>query len=309
MLYKNSTIYYNYIGKIYVLKSKKMKVSCLGDYVHMKRDKKIKIIATVFIILAVLTLIFNRALFKIKKYIDQSFLPIQSKIYQTAEKIGDIKNAISSYKEILEENEKLKRENMEFKLLNSINKNIEEENFRLTNLLEMKENNQIIKNLKFARVIFRDVNTINNKFYIDLGRKNGIEKNMIVIYDDFLIGRISEVFEGYSLVTMITDNSAKISVKTENNLLGISQGSDDGKNEMYFLPSTFEEGIDLGEEIRTSGISDIYPEGLRVGKINEINKAENNMFKSIKIKPEFKSRDLKEVMVYKYENNLEKKVE
>ncbi|MDO4691186.1 MAG: rod shape-determining protein MreC [Fusobacterium sp.] len=275
----------------------------------MKRDKKIKIIATVFIILAVLTLIFNRALFKIKKYIDQSFLPIQSKIYQTAEKIGDIKNAISSYKEILEENEKLKRENMEFKLLNSINKNIEEENFRLTNLLEMKENNQIIKNLKFARVIFRDVNTINNKFYIDLGRKNGIEKNMIVIYDDFLIGRISEVFEGYSLVTMITDNSAKISVKTENNLLGISQGSDDGKNEMYFLPSTFEEGIDLGEEIRTSGISDIYPEGLRVGKINEINKAENNMFKSIKIKPEFKSRDLKEVMVYKYENNLEKKVE
>lgn len=275
----------------------------------MNREKKIKLIATFFIVLAVLILIFNRALFKLKNFLDRSFLPVQSKIYESADKVKEIKSAIYSYKNILDENEKLKKENMELKLIATINESIKEENSRLTKLLEMKETNKAVKNLKFARVIFRDANNINSKFYVDLGEKNGIEKNMIVIYNDFLVGRVSEVFENYSMVTMITDSKARISVKSSNNLLGIAEGSDSGNAEMYFQPSTFEENLEIDEEIITSGISDIYPEGLRVGKIQEIDKSENNIFKSIKIKPEFESKDLKEVMIYKYENDLEKKVD
>lgn len=275
----------------------------------MNREKKIKLIATLFIVLAVLILIFNRALFKLKNFLDRSFLPVQSKIYESADKVKEIKSAIYSYKNILDENEKLKKENMELKLIATINESIKEENSRLTKLLEMKETNKAVKNLKFARVIFRDANNINSKFYVDLGEKNGIEKNMIVIYNDFLVGRVSEVFENYSMVTMITDSKARISVKSSNNLLGIAEGSDSGNAEMYFQPSTFEENLEIDEEIITSGISDIYPEGLRVGKIQEIDKSENNIFKSIKIKPEFESKDLKEVMIYKYENDLEKKVD
>ncbi|WP_022819932.1 rod shape-determining protein MreC [Fusobacterium russii] len=275
----------------------------------MNREKKIKLIATLFIVLAVLILIFNRLLFKVKDFIDRSILPMQSKIYKSADKLNEIKSVIYSYKNILEENEKLKKENMELKLINTVNETIKKENSRLTGLLEMRETNKDIRNLKFARVIFRDVNNINSKFYVDLGRKNGIEKNMIVIYNDFLVGRVSEVFEDYSMVTMITDSKARVSVKSDKNLLGISQGSDSGGNEMYFQPSTFEESLEVGEEITTSGISDIYPEGLKIGKIEEIDKSENNIFKSIKIKPEFESKDLKEVMIYKYENDLEKKVD
>lgn len=275
----------------------------------MKREKKIKLIATLFIVLAVLILIFNRALFKVKDFLDKSILPVQSKIYESADKVKEIKSAIYSYKNILEENEKLKKENMELKLTNRINETIKEENSRLTELLEMKETNKTIKNLKFARVIFRDVNNINSKFYIDLGKKNGIEKNMIVIYNDSLVGRVSEVFENYSMVTMITDSKARISVKSNNTLLGIAEGNDSGGDEMYFQPSTFEENLEIGEEITTSGISDIYPEGLKIGKIKEIDKSENNIFKSIKIKPEFESKDLREVMIYRYENDLEEKVD
>lgn len=274
----------------------------------MKKEKKIKAIAIIFIVLVVLTLIFNRMLFKLKNVIDKTLLPIQTTVYQSAEKVGNIKDFIYSYKKIMEENEKLKRENMELKLRSSLDEAVLEENLRLTKLLEMKEINSNIKNLKFARVVFRDANNINSKFYIDLGLNHKIEKNMIVIYNDFLIGRVLEVFDNYSLVIMITDSNSRVSVKSSSNLLGIAQGSDDGKNELFFQPSTFEETLEVGEEIITSGISDIYPEGLKIGKITEINKSENNIFKSIKIKPEFESKDLKEVMIYKYDNYLEKKV-
>lgn len=274
----------------------------------MKREKRMRVIAIIFSILIVFTLIFNRALVKLKNILDESLLPVQSKIYESAGKVGNIKNVIYSYKGIIEENEKLKKENMELKLLNSTNNVVLEENIRLTKLLEMKETNVAIKDLKFARVIFRDASNINSKFYVDLGLNDNIEKNMIVVYNDFLVGRISEVYTDHSMVSMITDSTTRVSVRSSSNLLGISQGSDDGKSEMFFQPSTFEETLEVGEEIITSGISDIYPEGLKIGKIIEINKSENNIFKSIKIKPEFESKDLKEVMIYKYDNDLEKKV-
>lgn len=271
----------------------------------MKKESKIKIFFMIFLVLVVFSLIFNRFLIEIKQFLDRTFLPIQSKIYTASESITEKAKVVFSYKDILAENEKLKKENMELKLLNSANEVIQKENERLVELLAMKETNTVIKNIKFARVGFKDINNINSKFYIDLGEADGIEKNMIAVYNNNLIGRISEVYEKNALVTMITDNNSRISVRSINNLLGIAQGNDIGENSMYFQPSTFEESLEVGDEILTSGLSEIYPEGLKIGTIEEINKSENNIFKSIKIKPEFNSKNLREVMVYKYYGNLD----
>lgn len=270
----------------------------------MKAKNKIKIFLTIFLILIVFSLIFNRFLFKIKDFLDEAFLPIQSKIYTTTEKITIKTEGLFSYKDILEENEKLKKENMGLKLTNSANQVIKQENERLRVLLEMKETDKIGRDLKFGRVVFKDVNNINSKFYIDLGKKDKIEKNMVVVYNDNLIGRVSEVYEENSLVTMITDSNSRISARSTTNLLGIAQGNDGGESSMYFQPSTFEESLEIGEEIYTSGLSEIYPEGLKIGEIIEINKSENNIFKSIKIRPEFNSKNLREVIVYKYNGKL-----
>lgn len=271
----------------------------------MKKESKIKIFFMIFLVLVVFSLIFNRFLIEIKQFLDRTFLPVQSKIYTASESITEKAKVVFSYKDILAENEKLKKENMELKLLNSANEVIQKENERLVELLAMKETNTVIKNIKFARVGFKDINNINSKFYIDLGEADGIEKNMIAVYNNNLIGRISEVYEKNALVTMITDNNSRISVRSINNLLGIAQGNDIGENSMYFQPSTFEESLEVGDEILTSGLSEIYPEGLKIGTIEEINKSENNIFKSIKIKPEFNSKNLREVMVYKYYGNLD----
>lgn len=271
----------------------------------MKKESKIKIFFMIFLVLVVFSLIFNRFLIEIKQFLDRTFLPVQSKIYTASESITEKSKVVFSYKDILAENEKLKKENMELKLLNSANEVIQKENERLVELLAMKETNTVIKNIKFARVVFKDINNINSKFYIDLGEADGIEKNMIAVYNNNLIGRISEVYEKNALVTMITDNNSRISVRSINNLLGIAQGNDIGENSMYFQPSTFEESLEVGDEILTSGLSEIYPEGLKIGTIEEINKSENNIFKSIKIKPEFNSKNLREVMVYKYYGNLD----
>ena len=78
----------------------------------MKKESKMKILLPILAVVIVTVLIFNRLLFKLKDQVDKAFLPIQSKIYNVANRAIGIKDIIFSYENFITENEKLKKENM-----------------------------------------------------------------------------------------------------------------------------------------------------------------------------------------------------
>ena len=268
----------------------------------MKKESKIKILLPILAVIIVTVLIFNRLLFKLKDQIDKVALPIQSKVYNVANRAISIKDIIFSYEEIIAENENLKKENMELKIQKERNQKILEENERLLKLLEMKENSIYKGNLKFARVSFSDINNLNNKIFIDLGAEDGIKIDMITVYGDYLVGKIVAVHNNYSEVELITNPNSIISAKTMRDILGIARGSDEEDGLLYFQPSIVEDNLKEGDEIITSGISDIYPEGIKIGKIEEIDEKENYGYKRVTLKPGFESKDLRELIVIGREN-------
>ena len=270
----------------------------------MKKESKIKILLPILAVVIVTVLIFNRLLFKLKDQIDRVALPIQSKVYNVANRAVSIKDIIFSYEEIIAENENLKKENMELKIQKERNQKIHKENERLLKLLEMKENSVYKGDLKFARVSFSDINNLNNKIFIDLGTKDGIKIDMIAVYGDYLVGKIVAVHNNYSEVELITNPISIISAKTMNNILGIARGSDEENGFLYFQPSIVEENLKEGDEIVTSGISDIYPESIKLGKIEKIDNKENYSYKMVTIKPGFESKDLREVIIIGRENTV-----
>ena len=274
----------------------------------MKKESKIKILLPILAVIIVTVLIFNRLLFKLKDQIDKVALPIQSKVYNVANRAIGLKDIIFSYEDIIAENENLKKENMELKIQKERNQKILEENERLSKLLEMKENTIYKGSLKFARVSFSDINNLNNKIFIDLGEKDGIKVDMIAVYGDYLVGKIIDVYSDYSVVELITNPNSVISAKTEADILGIARGSDEEDGLLYFQPSIVEDNLKEGEEIVTSGISDIYPEGIKIGKIENIDDRESYSYKRIIIKPAFESKDLKELIVIGHENTVNKAV-
>ena len=274
----------------------------------MKKESKIKILLPILAVVIVTVLIFNRLLFKLKDQIDEVALPIQSKVYNVANRAISIKDIIFSYEEIIAENENLKKENMELKIQKERNKKIHEENERLLKLLEMKENSIYKGNLKFARVSFSDINNLNNKIFIDLGSKDGIKTDMIAVYSDYLVGKIVEVHDNYSEVELITNPNSIISAKTMGDILGIARGSDEEDGSLYFQPSIVEDNLKEGDEITTSGISDIYPESIKIGKISKIDNKENYSYKMVTIKPGFESKDLREVIIIGRENTVNKPI-
>ena len=274
----------------------------------MKKESKIKILLPILAVVIVTVLIFNRLLFKLKDQIDKVALPIQSKVYNVANRAVSIKDIIFSYEDIIKENENLKKENMELKIQKERNQKIHEENERLLKLLEMKENSVYKGDLKFARVSFSDINNLNNKIFIDLGIKDGIKIDMIAVYGDYLVGKIVAVNNNYSEVELITNPISIISAKTMNNILGIARGSDEENGFLYFQPSIVEDNLKEGDEIVTSGISDIYPESIKLGKIEKIDNKENYSYKMVTIKPGFESKDLREVIIIGRENTVNRPI-
>ena len=274
----------------------------------MKKESKIKILLPILAVIVVTVLIFNRLLFKLKDQIDKVALPIQSKVYNVANRAISIKDIIFSYEEIIAENENLKKENMELKIQKERNQKILEENERLLKLLEMKENSIYKGNLKFARVSFSDINNLNNKIFIDLGAEDGIKIDMITVYGDYLVGKIVAVHNNYSEVELITNPNSIISAKTMRDILGIARGSDEEDGLLYFQPSIVEDNLKEGDEIVTSGISDIYPESIKIGKISKIDNKENYSYKMVTIKPGFESKDLRELIVISRENTVNRPI-
>ena len=308
----------------------------------MKKTNKTKIILPILVVVVVLMLIFNKFLFQLKEGMDRAALPTQSKIYSFGQRILNIKNVIFHQDNIVEENQKLKEENMQLRLDSLRTDKIEEENERLLKLLEMKESKAYRDVIKFTRVIFSDVNDINNRLYIDLGEKDGIRVDMIAVYGDYLVGKVSKTFDTYSVVDLISNPNSmvssrlikevekvenkennkevnvpeeplglqneeqvthKVGEKIEINILGVARGSDEEDGLLYFQPSIYDNNITVGDEIYTSGLSNIYPEGIKIGKIEDLNKKENYAYKTIKLRPGFESKDLRELIIINHRNN------
>lgn len=256
--------------------------------------KKTKIL--ILFICIILILFFFRGV--INNVVDEAgtvFFPIQRTIYNTGNYFKETSYAVTEYKRILEENRKLKNENVKLDMAIEFNKTLAEENKRLQELLKMKET--VALDLKVAKVNFRSPSNLYERFYINLGTKDGMQKNMIVLAGKTLIGKIGKVYEDYSLVDMVTGENFNLSVLTESQMLGIAKGSDEGNGELYFEPNTFENTLQLGEKVYTSGISEIYPKGLYVGYISEIDQDESQIFRSIKIKTDLDILNLNEVLV------------
>ncbi|STO31000.1 rod shape-determining protein MreC [Fusobacterium necrogenes] len=221
--------------------------------------------------------------------------PVQRKIYKIGNYIKETKEAVIKYRKILQENRDLKNEQIKYDMLVYYNQRISEENTRLRKILEIKEEKKL--KVRVAKVIFRNHNNLYVRFYIDLGKKDGIKRNMIVLSEETLIGKVGRVYENYSIVDMITSENINVSSITESQMLGLIKGSNEEDGTLYFEANTFQNNIIVGEKVYTSGISEIYPKGLYIGRVSEVDEDDSELFRSIKVKNDIDVLNMNEVLI------------
>ena len=236
----------------------------------------------------------------IKNGAEDALLSVQSRIVRVGDKFKNFYTSIFDAEKILEENNRLKEENARLKALNNVNASILDENLRLLDMLDMKAKTTY-KNSKICRVVLRKIDELNQRIYIDAGSEDGIMKDMVVTYGDTLVGKISSVKKHFSEVELISNSDIRISARVKDkNYLGIVQGSELDDGTLVFESTTPERSLEVGDEIYTSGISDIYDEGLFIGRVKSI----KNSYDKIEVESGFSTENLKEVMVFKKSDEL-----
>ena len=177
-----------------------------------------------------------------------------------------LKNFFSSVFELVslgKNNEKLRQENERLKAELEELKAYRHENIELKELLDFKTK-YFPKSIS-AEVIGRDTSNWFFRFEIDKGKKHGITKNMIVESPSGLVGEITAVFEETSLVRTILNKRSMIPVYVvESGAFAMLYGEKDNRASLRYIYNS--SLLSEGQLVVTSGIGDIFPSGLVVGK-------------------------------------------
>ena len=225
---------------------------------------------------------------------------VKSMLYTQVLKLKSRINDISYIEEYVENNknrdfelQKNKVQNMEFAYL-------KEENEKLRQMLEMRQKSP-------SEFIAADVALVENgssseKMYINKGSAQGIKINLPVMFNGYLIGKISKVSDEYSEVTLLTSKTSKLSVVLNGTDQQILRGNGNGT----FSILNYNEGkVDKNTvfNVETSGVSDILPRGIKIGTLKVTDLNDFNKMKEIRFKPSFNVFDIQSVLVYKWSVN------
>ena len=175
----------------------------------------------------------------------------------------------------------------------------EEENANLSALLKIAQKYPAYKSVG-ANIIAKDPGVWYDGFTINKGRSADISANMVLIAPEGLVGRVVESAMTYSKAQSILDSRSSVpamSVRTGD--LGVVKGNyilaNDGLCIMEYIDGDAE--ILVGDEIVTSHLSDIYPAGLAIGKVLELDTDTNGLTKYAIIQPYVDLKHLDTILV------------
>lgn len=180
---------------------------------------------------------------------------------------------------ILEENEKLNKENNDLKLALLESNKILEENESLKDMLDIKNAYKHF-NLKVGKIIYREHDNWSKTFKIDIGSNDGVKLNQAVVHKDGLVGYVSAVEKSSCVVTTILDPSSSVSVNISTiNEPAMLQGDLALKSKQQLRLDFIEldAEISIGDMLYTSGLGQMYPNSIPVAKIKEVISKKNDI--------------------------------
>ena len=135
-----------------------------------------------------------------------------------------------------------------------------------------------------ARVIDKSINRTDNYITLDRGMLDGVYPDMGVMGVDGIVGVVYKCTEHYSLVMPLLNSNSSVSCKVQGtNDIGYLRwdGSDARYVMLHDLPRYA--AVSVGDTIVTSGSSSFFPEGIRVGKVEELYPSSDGLYVTLKV--------------------------
>ena len=209
--------------------------------------------------------------------------------------IHNIQSNIGDYFQLKKDNQLLEQENAYLK----------QQLMQQTNLLEQvveRDSQYIYSQLNWeyipAKVVHITTHKKHNYLTINKGLRDSIEVDMGVVGADGVVGIVSAVGEKYSLVVPIIHTKISISsrLKSNNQIGGTSW---DGRDYRFVNLTEMARHVvvNKGDTVVTSGLTEVFPEGLIVGEVCETTLGQGDNYHQTKVKLSTDYKAIKYVQV------------
>ncbi len=258
----------------------------MSDKIRREKKSGKKIAALIFVFVSVFCLVFFAARGRFQapianKTVALILSPFQNSISWIGDKLSFITTTVSDIMHVHEQNKILLSEVEELRAKNIAANEFEAENQRLRALLGYKQV-AVQFDLEPARVIGRDAATWSSMIIVNRGTADGIANDMAVVTEMGLVGHVIDAGINTSKVQLILDPRSSVGTliqRPESRVAGIVEGDLNNPTMPRMVNIPKNSDVIVGDVIVTSGFGGVYPKGIVVGKIKDIQNEESGLLK------------------------------
>ncbi len=198
-------------------------------------------------------------------------------------------------------NDELSQRLLELEVRQQQLQQVTNENQRLRGLLRLSQ--RLPPVFAAARLMVNQAAGAQRIILVDQGVDSGVEKDMPVVVQEGIVGRVVRPGQSESVVELITDAGAAVAVRFERTgLHGMLAGRGGETLRLRYIPQ--QEDVREGDCLVTSGHDLIYPPGLPVGCVMSASsastegvRAHTGLMMDIEVKPAVSFLRLREVLI------------
>lgn len=227
--------------------------------------------------------------------------PLQHLVNWPMKIIDSLKTVISTHDDLVQENLRLKTDQLLLRSQLQRLLAIESENNYLKSLLQSSR--QVKGKTLIAELLSVDFEPFVNQVMLNKGTRDGVYVGQPVLDANGVMGQVIQAGPITSRVLLVNDPNSGISVQNaRNGVRAIAVGDTySGKIRLRYVAKTAD--IQANDVFITSGLGDRYPEGYPVGKVLSVDKDPAHQFATVYLQPSARLDSSRQVLLVWYQKN------
>jgi rod shape-determining protein MreC len=250
-----------------------------------KQGASARVKVVFFAILSIALLLVDsriNSLVRVRQVVGTALYPLQMLVLMPRDALKQVNSYFASGSELQKELSNLKHQ--QIRQTQDLQKSamLASENAHLRRLLELQERTPG-KSLT-ADILYDARDEYVRKIVLSKGSQHGVALGQPVIDERGVVGQVTRVFPLTSEVTLLTDKNQAIPVQVERSgMRSVITGR--GRSAYLDMRVTSNADIKLGDILVTSGLDGIYPAGLQVAKVAQVESKASTTFEVVLCTP------------------------